>query len=243
MALIINRPYIPQMTTPQTSIDQQELDKFAQHADSWWDTEGPLKTLHDINPARLQFIQKHCSLNGKRILDVGCGGGILAEALAKAGAEVTGLDAEQEAIRSAKAHAQANQITIDYQCSAIEEYQHEGFDIITCMEMLEHVPNPNLVLTHCKRLLKPDGLLLVSTINRSLLAYGAVIIAAEYLLRLLPKQTHNFDKFITPSELAEIGRELHMELIDLQGLDYNPLTRKAQLSPNVSINYLMAWKI
>ncbi|TAL60591.1 MAG: bifunctional 2-polyprenyl-6-hydroxyphenol methylase/3-demethylubiquinol 3-O-methyltransferase UbiG [Legionella sp.] len=230
------------MTNVESTIDIQELNKFAQHAETWWDPQGPLKTLHDINPARMQFITQHTTLEDKQVLDVGCGGGILSEAMAKAGAQVVGLDAEVEAINTAQAHASASKVNVDYICSPIEDYDHAPFDVITCMEMLEHVPKPELVLEHCMRLLKPGGLLLVSTINRSLIAYGTVILAAEYILRILPRQTHDFDKFITPSELATMGRQLDLELIDLQGLAYNPLSRKASLSPDVTINYLLAWK-
>jgi len=226
------------MTQIKSTIDQQEINKFAQHASHWWDVKGPLRTLHDINGARLSFIGQYIDFKQSDILDVGCGGGILSEAMAKSGAKVTGLDAEIEAIEAAKAHAQEQNLALDYVCTPIENYDSQSFDAITCMEMLEHVNEPELVLEHCKRLLKPNGYLFLSTINRTLKAYAGAIIAAEYILNLLPKQTHDYNKFITPSELAGMARNLDLELIDLRGLLYNPLSRKASLGADVSINYL-----
>jgi len=228
------------MKKNESTIDDQELHKFAQHANDWWDKEGPLKTLHDINDVRLEFISQHINLKGLRVLDVGCGGGILGEAMAKAGAEVTGIDAENEAITIAQAHAEKNQLTIDYQCTPIEDYESKGFDIVTCMEMLEHVQNPELVIEHCKRLLKPGGFLFLSTISRTVKAYAGAIIAAEYVLNILPKQTHDYKKFIKPSELMTMARAFDLNLIDMKGLNYNPILRTARLSDDVSVNYLLA---
>lgn len=231
------------MTKNDSTIDERELHKFAQHANHWWDQEGPLKTLHDINPTRLDFIKNHANLQGARVLDVGCGGGILCEAMALCGAEVTGIDAEAEAIRIAALHASEKGLSIQYQATPIEEFDAEGFDIITCMEMLEHVHNPEQVIQHCKRLLKPDGILYLSTISRTLKAYASAIIVAEYLLNLLPKQTHDYDKFIKPSELACMARSNGFILIDLNGLNFNPISRIATLSNDVSINYLMTLRV
>lgn len=224
----------------KSTIDHQEINKFAQHAAYWWDNEGPLKTLHDINNARLNFIKDHAILEGSTVLDVGCGGGILCEALAKAGSAVIGIDAAHEAIEVAKEHALANGLSIDYQCSPIEHYDcAEGFDVITCMEMLEHVHHPEMVIAHCKRLLKPGGLLFLSTISRTLKAYTSAILAAEYVLGILPKQTHEYSKFIKPSELAAMARSVDLSVMDIKGLSYNPLSRASSLSTDVSVNYLL----
>lgn len=228
------------MNNIQSTINVQEINKFAQHAALWWDTEGPLKTLHDINGTRLDFINQHASLIQTHVLDVGCGGGILCEALAKAGAQVIGIDAESEAIGVAQNHAKSHHLNIDYFCTAVEAYEGHPFDVITCMEMLEHVQNPELVFKHCRRLLKPDGLLFVSTINRTIKAYASVIVAAEYLLNLLPRQTHDYDKFIKPSELLAMARALGFQLVDMKGMDYNPFLRRALLGDNVQVNYLLA---
>ncbi|KTD35283.1 3-demethylubiquinone-9 3-methyltransferase [Legionella moravica] len=228
------------MINSESTIDKQELDKFAQHAAQWWDTEGPLKTLHDINSTRLDFISQHVKLNDIRVLDVGCGGGILCESMARRGADVIGIDAEAEAIKAAEEHARNNGLSVRYLCTPIEDYEDNAFDVITCMEMLEHVHRPEQVLHHCRRLLKPDGLLFLSTINRTPKAYASAIIAAEYVLNLLPKQTHDYDKFIKPSELAAMTRSYGFDLIDLKGLHYNPIARTCALAADVSVNYLMA---
>lgn len=224
----------------ESTIDDQEVHKFSQHAHDWWDTQGPLKTLHDINDTRLAFISQHIDLKGINVLDVGCGGGVLCEAMAKAGASVTGIDAADEAIRVAREHARENQLSIEYHCLPIEEFKSKKFHIVTCMEMLEHVQNPALVLKHCKRLLKPQGLLFLSTISRTLKAYASAIIAAEYVLNILPKQTHDYHKFIKPSELVAMARSFDLNLIDMKGLNYNPILRTASLSSDVSVNYLIA---
>lgn len=227
----------------ESTVDDQEVSKFAQHAGDWWDLNGPLKTLHDINPARLEFIRQHITLDSSRILDVGCGGGILSSAMVKAGAEVVGIDAESHAIEAAKTHAQNNNLQVDFIATPIEEYDSQPFDAVTCMEMLEHVQNPELVLEHCKRLLKPEGILMVSTISRTMKAYASAILAAEYVLGLLPRQTHDYAKFILPSELAAIARQVGLSLVDLQGMSYNPITGRASLTPDVSVNYLMAFSV
>lgn len=230
------------MINLSSTVDIQELNKFAQHANIWWDCNGPLKTLHDINSIRLDFIARQVPLKGIKILDVGCGGGILSEALAQAGATVTGIDATYEAIQVAQEHANNNNLNIEYLCTPIEDFEGSLFDVITCMELLEHVPNPELVIEHCKRLLKPNGFLFLSTINRTIKAYLGAVIAAEYVLGILPRQTHEYQKFIRPSELSSFARSLELEFISLEGLSYNPLTREAKLSPDVSINYLMSFK-
>jgi 2-polyprenyl-6-hydroxyphenyl methylase/3-demethylubiquinone-9 3-methyltransferase len=223
----------------QTTINEQELAKFAKLSKHWWDTEGALKTLHDINPARLSFIKQFSELKHKTILDVGCGGGILSEAMAREEAFVTGIDPENHAIHVAMEHATLNHLDINYTCLSIENYKSTGFDIITCMEMLEHVSEPQRVITHCSRLLKPQGFLFLSTINRTLKAYVTAVIAAEYILRLLPKQTHDYNKFIKPAELVAMTRKENLEVIDLKGMFYNPINRSANLQHSVDVNYLM----
>ena len=230
------------MINTKSTIDSQEVSKFDQHAKYWWDVKGPLKTLHDINNARLGFIDKHIPLSNASVLDVGCGGGVLSEGMAKLGAKVTGIDASCEAIQVAKEHAKQNGLSIEYECLPIEDYEHPGFDAITCMEMLEHVQNPEIVIEHCKRLLKPGGFLFLSTISRTLKAYTSAILAAEYVLGILPKQTHEYSKFIKPSELAFMGRAVGLQVVDMKGLSYNPILRTAALVNDVSVNYLLVLK-
>lgn len=224
----------------KSTVDTQEIAKFAQHAQQWWDCEGPLKTLHDINPQRLDFIESQVNLSGLSVLDLGCGGGILSEALAKKGAQVIGLDAEETAINAAQMHAKQSGLAIHYQCCPVEDFEHPGFDLICCMEMLEHVNDPQEIINHCARLLKPGGHLFLSTLNRGLKSYATAIIAAEYILGLLPKQTHDFGKFIKPSELAAMIRKAGLEFSLMKGLSYNPLSRKAWLSDSVDVNYLVS---
>lgn len=224
----------------KSTIDEQEVNKFDHHAQDWWDKQGPLKTLHDINDTRLEFILAQVELKGKTVLDVGCGGGILCEALRKAGAQVTGLDVASDAIAIAREHADHEKLDINYVSMPIEEFEQGSFDVITCMEMLEHVNNPELVLEHCRRLLKPGGILFLSTISRTVKAYMTAIVAAEYVLKLLPRQTHDYGKFIKPSELAAMARAFGFSLLDMKGLHYNPLSRKAALVDDVSVNYVLS---
>lgn len=221
------------------TVNQQELAKFQAVSAKWWDKNGPLKTLHDINPIRLEFIKRHMKTAGKRILDVGCGGGILSESLAKLGADVTAIDAQPDVIAAANAHL-TEDLTVQYFCSAIEDFESEPFHAISCMEMLEHVDSPDIVIQHCARLLAPGGYLFLSTINRNLMSYAGAIVAAEYLLQLLPKQTHDYDKFMKPSELAASVRHAGLEVIDITGVTYNPITRAASFEKKPRINYLMA---
>ena len=229
------------MNNNKTTINAQEIAKFASLSLDWWNKEGALKTLHDINPTRLEFINQSCDLRDKRVLDVGCGGGILAESMAAKGAVVTGIDAEIEAIHTASAHARDNELSINYMCTPIEEYDSPLFDVITCMELLEHVDEPHLIINHCFRLLKPGGFLYLSTINRTLKAYMSAVIAAEYILRLLPRQTHEYSKFIKPAELAEMARREGFDVVGLRGMAYNPLSRLACLQDSVSVNFLMSF--
>ncbi len=220
-------------------VDSSEVAKFAQHATEWWNIDGPLKTLHDINPTRIAFIEQYINLNNQTVLDIGCGGGILCEGMAGHGAIVTGLDVEQDAIACAKTHALTQHLAIDYVCQPVETFEHPLFDHITCMEMLEHVQEPALVIQHAARLLKEGGYLFLSTLNRTLKAYVSAIVAAEYVLKLLPRQTHDFDKFLKPSELATMIRSQGLDLVGVKGLTYHPLTRSAVLSDSVDINYLL----
>jgi 2-polyprenyl-6-hydroxyphenyl methylase/3-demethylubiquinone-9 3-methyltransferase len=226
------------MTTNST-VDSLEVTKFAQLAAHWWDHDGPLKTLHDINPARLSLIQNTTSLTGQRVLDVGCGGGILSEAMATLGASVTGLDVGPDAIECARQHAAQEQLSVDYVCQPIETFDAELFDGITCMEMLEHVQEPELVIQHCARLLKKGGYLFLSTLNRTVTSYATAIVAAEYLFGLLPRQTHDFSKFIKPSELARMVRASGLDTVQIKGLGYNPITGVASLQDSVDVNYFL----
>lgn len=230
------------MTQNQSTINPDELSKFAQHAKQWWDKQGALKTLHDINPLRTQFITEQLDITDLNLLDVGCGGGILAEELAKNGAFVTGIDAETAAVQAAIEHAAASNLNINYQCTPIELFKGQPFDVITCMELLEHVSDPAMVIAHCARLLKPGGFLFLSTLSRTLKAYVQAILAAEYVLNLLPRQTHDYQKFIKPAELIKMSRVHGFNLINMSGMTYNPVLRTAVFSTNVQINYMVAFQ-
>jgi 2-polyprenyl-6-hydroxyphenyl methylase / 3-demethylubiquinone-9 3-methyltransferase len=228
------------MTAKNSSIDPLEIERFAAHADKWWDLNGPLKTLHDINPARVDWIQQYVSLSEKTVLDIGCGGGVLSEGLAKAEARVTGLDAEPGAIDTARVHAAAESLDINYVCEPIEQFKAAQFDVVTCLEMLEHVEHPVDVIHAAVARLKPGGYLFLSTLNRTPKAYALAIVAAEYILSLLPRETHTFERFIRPSELAQVVRDEGLEVIGTTGLIYNPFTRKATLQAGqLDVNYLL----
>ena len=227
-----------------TNVDPQEIAKFTALSQHWWDTEGELHTLHDLNPVRLAFIEQRCVLAGARVLDVGCGGGILSESLAKAGATVTAIDMDEAAINVARQHAQAADLTIDYRHQPIETLSQQPdmrFDVITCMEMLEHVPDPAAILLHCAQMLKPGGKLFVSTLNRHPKAYALAILGAEYVLRLLPRGTHDYNKFIKPSELALWARQAQLSQMQLQGVHYQPWSRQCKLVDDVRVNYLASF--
>lgn len=228
------------MMTKQSSIDAKEVKKFAALQHAWWDTEGELKTLHHINSARLEFIKEHTDLKGKHLLDVGCGGGILSESLQKEGAVVTGIDAAKEVIEVAKNHALREGLSIQYHATPLEDYPLEMFDVITCMEMLEHVPHPEMIILECSKRLKEGGYLFLSTINRTAQAYLSAIIAAEYILGLLPRQTHDYSRFMKPSEMARMARSAGLEVVALKGFSYEPFSGISKLQDSVSVNYLMA---
>lgn len=225
------------------NIDALEVAKFAQHAEHWWDPNGELKTLHDINPLRLGFILERTPLLGKKVLDVGCGGGILSESLAQQGAEVIGIDATPETIEAAKAHAaKQSNLNLSYKAITAEEMAQERgaeFDIVTCLELLEHVPDPQSLIHACAQLVKPGGNVFFSTLNRNPKAYLFAILGAEYFLKLLPRGTHDYAKFLRPSEVATFARKNDLQVQEFKGLSYNPLTKQYYLSEDISVNYLV----
>ncbi|MCS6786402.1 MAG: bifunctional 2-polyprenyl-6-hydroxyphenol methylase/3-demethylubiquinol 3-O-methyltransferase UbiG [Thiobacillaceae bacterium] len=226
-----------------SNADQAELDKFSQLAHRWWDPNSEFKPLHDINPLRLAWIDRLAGLAGKRVLDVGCGGGILAEAMAGLGAVVTGIDLSDKALRVAKLHLLESGRQVDYRLTSAEalaEEQPHGFDVVTCMELLEHVPDPASTVDACARLTKPGGWVFFSTINRNPKSYLFAIIGAEYVLKLLPRGTHDWARFIRPAELAAHARRAGLEPVELRGMTYNPFTRTYRLSDDTDVNYLMA---
>lgn len=226
------------------NVDQAELDKFSALASTWWDPQGELKTLHDINPLRLDWIRTQVgTLAGYRVLDVGCGGGLLAEAMAAEGAQVTGIDLASQSLQIARLHGHESGVQVQYQCISAEDYaaQQPGqFDLVTCMELLEHVPDPASVVNACARLVRPGGLVCFSTLNRNPKSFLLAIVAAEYLLRMVPRGTHSYEQFITPSELASAARASGLEIAALSGIQYQPLTRLYHLSADAGVNYLMA---
>ncbi len=231
------------MTTANSNVDFQEIAKFEELASRWWDPDSEFKPLHDINPLRLNYIDERTGgLPGKSVLDVGCGGGILAESMALRGARVTGIDMGEAPLAVARLHQLESGATLDYRRITAEELaEHEParFDVVTCMEMLEHVPDPASTIQACARLLKPDGHLFFSTINRNPKSYLLAVIGAEYVLRLLPKGTHDYRKFIRPSELDGWVRAAGLTLRHLIGMHYNPLLRRYWLGPGVSVNYMV----
>ena len=239
------------MTQPnlQQNVDLQEVQKFTDLANEWWDRTGAFATLHQINPLRLNWIEQQTiarqqsGLTGKKVLDVGCGGGILSHSMAVRGATVTGIDLGEANIKAAQIHAEQTNQAIDFAWVAVEEVAkaHAGeFDVVTCMEMLEHVPDPQSIINACFTLLKPNGVLVLSTINRNPKSYLFAVIGAEYLLRLLPRGTHDYEKFITPAELDRFAQRAGCKRQDLIGLHYNPLIKHYWLAQNVDVNYMMA---
>lgn len=229
------------MNTSTPNVDPAEVGKFEALASRWWDPESEFKPLHDINPLRLDYIDQRVGLAGKRVLDVGCGGGILSESMAQRGAEVTGIDMGEAPLEVARLHMLESGIRVDYRRITAEQLAEElpeHFDAVTCMEMLEHVPDPASVIRACAALVKPGGRIFLSTINRNPKAYLFAIVGAEYVLRLLPRGTHDFAKFIRPSELEASIRHAGLHLEDLTGMSYNPLTRNYSLGRDLSVNYL-----
>jgi 2-polyprenyl-6-hydroxyphenyl methylase / 3-demethylubiquinone-9 3-methyltransferase len=223
------------------NFSQSELDKFNALANRWWDPEGPQKPLHVLNPARLDYIRERTALRGARVLDVGCGAGLLSEALAREGAHVTAIDLAPDLIRIAKLHRLESGVEVDYRLTAVEAMAEEApasFDAIACMEMLEHVPDPAAVIAACATLLKPGGRLFLSTLNRTPAAFALAIVGAEYVARMLPKGTHQYRDFIKPSELSAWLRAADLELEDVSGLIYDPLRGTARVGSRTDVNYL-----
>ena len=230
------------MNDSALNVDHNEISKFEELAHRWWDPDSEFKPLHDINPLRLDYIDARAQLAGKQVLDVGCGGGILAESMARRGAEVTGIDMGETPLSVAKLHMLESGVKVDYRRITAEELAEAhpaSFDVVTCMEMLEHVPDPGSVIAACARLVKPGGHVFFSTINRNPKAFLFAIVGAEYVLNMLPKGTHEFAKFIRPSELAGWARAAELEVEDITGMTYNPLTKHYRLGRDVDVNYLM----
>ena len=226
----------------KNNVDIQEIEKFNLLAHKWWDPTSEFKPLHEINPLRLNFIKSSVNIKGKKILDVGCGGGILSESLANEGADVTGIDQGDRVIKIAKLHAKESGIKVKYKHINIEDFYKntdERFDVITCLEMLEHVPDPNSIINTCSKLLKPGGKIFFSTINKNLKAFLFAIVGAEYILNLLPKGTHEYKKFIKPSQLQAWARGNDLSFDSIIGMTYNPITQKYKLSKDTSVNYIV----
>ncbi len=228
------------------NVHAHEIHKFGSMAELWWDKQGEFKTLHAVNPLRLQFIQEYLPIAGKRAVDVGCGGGILTEALAQLGVDALGIDLSHDLIDVAELHAlETETASVNYQKIAVEklaEEQPESFDFVTCMEMLEHVPDAGSIVAACAKLVKPDGMVFFSTLNRKPKAFLLAIVAAEYVLQMVPKGTHEYKTFIKPSELSQTARAVGLELQGMIGIEYNPLTQHFSLGKDVDVNYIAAFK-
>lgn len=228
------------------NVNPEEIHKFDASASDWWDLNGSMRLLHQLNPLRLSFIQMHVAVEGKAVLDVGCGGGILTESLAKLGGVSAGIDMSEAALATAKAHASAEGLMIDYQQTPIEALlsreSKKTYDVITCMEMLEHVPDPVSIIGACSRLLNENGIVFFSTLNRNPKAFFQAIVGAEYLLGLVPKGTHHYKQFIKPSELITAAEAQGLTLVDMKGLSYHPISKSFSLSSDPSVNYLVALK-
>jgi 2-polyprenyl-6-hydroxyphenyl methylase/3-demethylubiquinone-9 3-methyltransferase len=226
-----------------SNVDAAELQKFGDLAHRWWDHTGEMRPLHEMNPLRLEWIDRQADLKGKRVVDVGCGGGILAESMALQGATVLGIDLSIKPLRVAELHARESGVRVDYReisAESLAEEQPGAFDVVTCMEMLEHVPDPAQTIAACARLVRPGGWVFVSTLNRNPKSFLFAIVGAEYMLRLLPRGTHEYAKFIKPSELAGYARTVGLDIAEVTGLIYNPLTRRFSLGADTDVNYMMA---
>ena len=233
------------MMTLKDNVHLHEVNKFGSMAERWWDTQGEFKTLHDINPLRIGFIQGFIDISDKRIVDVGCGGGILTEGLAAQGADALGIDLSEELIDVAELHGLESGVNTHYQkisAEALAQEQPESFDHVTCMEMLEHVPDPGSIITACATLVKPGGMVFFSTLNRKPKAYLLAIVAAEHVLKMLPKGTHSYNTFIKPSELCQSARNVGLELQGMVGIEYNLFNKKFNLGKDVDVNYIAAFK-
>ena len=233
------------MTAATNNVDADEIEKFERLASRWWDPNSEFKPLHDINPLRLDYIDRLAPLKDRRIIDIGCGGGLLTEGMASRGAHVIGIDMGKAPLTIARLHQHESGLEIDYRQTTAEQMAAEqagSFDSVTCLEMLEHVPDPAGVIAACAQLIKDDGFVFLSTINRNPKAYLFAVVGAEYLLRLLPKGTHDYTKFIRPSEMERWARAAGLQLVDLSGMSYNPLTQEYKLGSDVSVNYLTCFR-
>lgn len=231
------------MTTTTTNVNPREIARFEELAARWWDPDGESRPLHDLNPVRTAYVAARANLSGARVADVGCGGGLLSESLARAGADVVGIDMGEAVIDVARLHLHESGLKVDYRVQSSTDLaaaEPESFDAVCCMELVEHVPDPAALMADLAAMLKPGGQLFMSTLNRTPVAFGAAILGAEYLIRMLPRGTHHYRQFLKPSELARLLRREGLELTDISGMAYNPLARKARLSTNTAINYLLS---
>jgi 2-polyprenyl-6-hydroxyphenyl methylase/3-demethylubiquinone-9 3-methyltransferase len=231
--------------TAAENVHQHEIEKFGAQAERWWDPQGEFKTLHDVNPLRIRFIQDYAEIQGKRIVDVGCGGGILTEGLAKLGADALGIDLSEDLIDIADLHGLESGVKASYKkisAEALAEQEPEGFDHVTCMEMLEHVPDPGSIIAACAKMVKPGGMVFFSTLNRVPKAYLLAIVAAEHVLKMVPKGTHEYKTFIKPSELSQTARQAGLELQGMVGIEYNPFNKRFRLGKDIDVNYIAAFK-
>jgi len=231
--------------TATENVHQHEIEKFGSQAERWWDPQGEFKTLHDVNPLRIRFIQDYVNIQDSRIVDVGCGGGILSEGLAKLGADVLGIDLSEELIDVADLHGLESGVKANYKKISAEqlaEQEPESFDHVTCMEMLEHVPDPGSIIASCSKMVKPGGMVFFSTLNRVPKAYLLAIVAAEHLLKMVPKGTHEYKTFIKPSELCQTARKTGLELQGMVGIEYNPFSKQFRLGKDLDVNYIVAFQ-
>ena len=228
------------------NVDAAEIEKFQSIASRWWDTESEFKTLHDINPLRIDYIDQQCSgLAGKKVLDIGCGGGILSEAMAAREAIVKGIDMAELSLDIARMHLHETGLEVDYQqitAEQIAQDQPHQYDVVTCMELLEHVPDPASIIQSAAKLVKPGGCIVLSTLNRNIKSFMLAIVGAEYVMNMLPKGTHEYEKFLKPSELAQAARKAELEVTDITGMNYNLISKQYKLGSNIDVNYLMTCK-